>query len=218
MATRQSQKPKPKLKPFLWRELEPKPVIGVDEAGCGCLAGPVFAAAVILAEGRNPGYTDSKLLTQKQREEFCLHIQEHHQVCVASASVAEIDHHNIFHAARLAMRRAIEGLAIDRPAHVLVDGAHPIKGLRMSFVQTPLVKGDLRATPISAASIVAKVSRDRYMCDLAKRFPHYGFEIHKGYATEQHRQSLRNYGPCSEHRRSFTGVKEYYPDIQGSLW
>ena len=146
-------------------------------------------------------------MSEKRREELLSLIEREHRWAVGFASVAEIDRLNIFRASLLAMRRAVIGLALVEPkAHLLVDGKFRIPRMPRGFLQTPLVQGDSRAEPISAASIVAKVTRDRFMKTLAKKFPDYGFEIHKGYATALHRDMLAAMGPCKFHRRHFNGV------------
>lgn len=191
-----------------WKEFSPGPVIGVDEVGRGCLAGPVYASAVIFrSEALNDLVTDSKLLSEKRREELAELILKEHHVGIGSASVEEIDELNILNAALLAMKRAVEKLGV-ASGHVLVDGNKKIPDLA-GFQQTTIVKGDLRVAPISAASIVAKVTRDRLMKSLGEQYPVYGFEVHKGYSTPVHKQSIVTHGPCSEHRRSFAGVKEH---------
>lgn len=192
-----------------WKSYLPAPVIGVDEVGRGCLAGPVYAgAAILLCETLESELTDSKLLSESKREILAKKIKLHHKVSIAWASEEEIEKYNIFHAAFLAMRRAIEGLGVES-GHILVDGKFPIPNMK-GFKQTALVKGDLRATPISAAAICAKVARDQFMLSLAKEFPGYGFDKHKGYATVQHRQAIQNLGVTPIHRKSFGGVKEYW--------
>lgn len=193
-----------------WRTFAPAPIIGVDEVGRGCLAGPVYAAAVsfnsdILCEL----VTDSKLLSEARREELFTEILKHHQVGIGFASVQEIDEINILQASMLAMRRAIKKLGVSS-GHILVDGHMKIPRMSKAFTQTPVVKGDLRVALISAASIVAKVTRDQWMKDLARKYPQYGFELHKGYGTSFHQQSLAEHGPCKLHRRTFAGVKEYF--------
>lgn len=196
--------------PFDWSIVVPTPCVGVDEAGRGCLAGPVYAGAVILDPSANlDELTDSKLLSEDRREQIFEVILKEHRVGVGFATPLEIEQLNILNAAFLAMRRAIEALRI-AGGHVLVDGNMKIRGLE-GWHQTPLVKGDLRAAPISAASIVAKVSRDRYMRELAIRYPQYGFERHKGYCTSDHKDAIAKFGPCAEHRKSFAGVREYWP-------
>lgn len=196
------------LEKINWRKLNPAPVIGVDEVGRGCLAGPVFAgAAILMSDAFENELTDSKLLTELKRETLSKEILKHHKVCIAWASEEEIEKLNIFHASLLAMKRAVEGLGV-RSGHLLVDGKFPIPDMN-SFVQTPLIKGDLRATPVSAAAICAKVARDHLMHSLAEEFPGYGFEKHKGYATEVHRKAIKELGPIRVHRRLFGGVREY---------
>ncbi len=176
-------------------------VCGVDEAGRGPLAGPVFAAAVVLPQGLViPGINDSKKLSEKKREALFDVIREQAVTYgIASASEEEIDAYNILQATFLAMRRAVAGLAA-RPQLVLVDGNQdPILNLPTQTV----VKGDALSASIAAASILAKVSRDRYMLTLAKQYPQYGFEQHKGYGTKAHYQALTQYGISPAHRRSF---------------
>ncbi|ASD63625.1 ribonuclease HII [Bdellovibrio bacteriovorus] len=191
-----------------WRDYSPTPIIGVDEVGRGCLAGPVYAAAVIFkSDALNDLVTDSKLLSEKRREELADLILKEHIVGIGSASVEEIDEINILNASLLAMKRAVEKLGVKK-GHVLVDGNKKIPNLK-GFEQSTIVKGDLRVAPISAASIVAKVTRDRLMKDLGAMYPLYGFEVHKGYSTPIHKQSIVDHGPCIAHRRSFAGVKEY---------
>jgi ribonuclease HII len=191
-----------------WKEFSHAPIIGVDEVGRGCLAGPVYAAAVIFkSEMFEDLVTDSKLLSEKRREElFDLILKEHH-VGIGSASVEEIDEINILQASLLAMKRAVENLNVPK-GHVLVDGNKIIPNLK-GFKQTTIVKGDLRVAPISAASIVAKVTRDRLMKELGEKHPFYGFEIHKGYSTPVHKDAIVAHGPCLHHRRTFAGVKEH---------
>lgn len=188
---------------FNWRDLAPWPVIGIDEAGRGSLAGPVYAAAVILIsdEGLDE-FRDSKRLTALQRERLAALLLERHRVGVGRASAKEIDRYNIHLASILAMRRAVRDLGVET-GHLIVDGRHRITKLS-AFRQTTLVKGDDRAAPISAASIIAKWTRDGYMVQLARRFPGYSFEEHKGYATAAHREALQSRGVCREHRARFT--------------
>lgn len=194
-----------------WRAYEPAPVIGVDEVGRGCLAGPVYAGAALLMSEIGEGeLTDSKLISEDRRETLAKLIVANHKVCVAWASEEEIDRLNIFGASLLAMRRAVEGLGVSG-GHLLVDGKFKIPDLPQ-FVQTPLIKGDLRATPISAAAICAKVARDQFMQKLALEYPGYGFEKHKGYATAEHRLAIEKLGPCRVHRRTFGGVREFWTE------
>lgn len=189
-----------------WSVFLPAPIIGVDEAGRGCLAGPVVAGAVILSGplSKRRLFKDSKLLSAERRDELFLRIQENHQYCVGIATVEEIERLNILHAALLAMQRAVEGLKVVA-GHALVDGKFKFPAIA-GIEQSTFIKGDLRVEPIGAASIVAKVSRDRMMVQLAEEFPDYAFEIHKGYATELHRERLAKVGPCAHHRRGFAGV------------
>lgn len=179
-------------------------VAGVDEAGRGPLAGPVVAAAVIL----NPekpilGLADSKVLTEKQRDNLCLLI-EAEAACwaVGRAEPEEIDRLNILQATMLAMQRAVAALSL-APHHVQVDGNRcPQLGCSVEAV----VQGDATVAAISAASILAKVARDREMQEWHRHYPQYEFDQHKGYPTVRHRQLLAQYGPCPLHRRSFAPV------------
>jgi ribonuclease HII len=181
-------------------------VAGVDEAGRGPLAGPVVAAAVILDDLKPiRGLNDSKKLTPRTRDRL---FDEIHAkalcFCIAQASVEEIDELNILHATMLAMRRAVEGLRL-RPHKVLVDGNRlPI----LKIAAEAIVKGDAKVKAISAASILAKVHRDRLCLQLHARHPQYGFDGHKGYPTPAHLAALRAHGACPEHRRSFAPVRE----------
>jgi ribonuclease HII len=177
---------------------------GVDEAGRGPLAGPVVAAAVILDEGRRiRGLADSKVLSPLQRERLYDQIREKALCCaVGEASVAEIDTLNIFHATMLAMKRAVDGLRL-RPAKVLVDGNRLPK---IDVLCEAIVGGDAKVKSISAASIIAKVTRDRMLEQLHQEFPQYGFAAHKGYSTPEHLLALRTHGPCVHHRRGFSPV------------
>jgi len=178
---------------------------GVDEVGRGPLAGPVVAAAVILEERRTiRGLNDSKLLSAEERERLDREIRKRAiSFCVASASVAEIDTLNILRAALLAMRRAVEGLGV-QPQIVLVDGNQRPE-LQMP-VRT-VVGGDAKVRSISAASIIAKVHRDRLCLQLHEEHPQYGFDSHKGYSTPEHLSALREHGACPHHRRSFAPVR-----------
>ena len=181
-------------------------ICGVDEAGRGPLAGPVCAAAVILPEHLQiPGLTDSKKLTDKKRRELFPLIQEQAVAYgIGLASEAEIDEINILQATFLAMRRALEQLPV-QPELALIDGNRETDfGLPVKTV----VKGDSLSANIAAASILAKVTRDNLMLELAEQYPEYGFDIHKGYGTKAHYDALRQYGPCPIHRRSF--LKKFY--------
>lgn len=207
------------LEPIDWRSFRPHPVIGVDEVGRGCLAGPVYAGAcLLLSEKHLELLTDSKLLSESRREMICPLIEQTHAVSIACASEEEIDELNILQASLLAMKRAVEDLQKKlglTMGHVLVDGKFKIPDLK-DFEQTPIIKGDLRAAPISAAAIVAKVKRDQLMSQLGKEFPQYGFEKHKGYASLVHRKAIEKWGPSPYHRKSFSGVKEYLGATAGS--
>ena len=178
-----------------------QPICGVDEAGAGPLVGRVYAAAVILPEGwEHPWLGDSKKVTEKRREVLFEEIvQQAVSWSVAWASEQEIDEINILNARMLAMRRAMEGLSV-KPALALVDGNRSPGG---EIPVVTVVKGDGKSASIAAASILAKVSRDRYMVDLAKEYPQYAFEKHKGYGTKLHYERLREYGPSRVHRRTF---------------
>ena len=181
------------------------PVCGCDEAGAGPLAGPVYAAAVILPLGEDiPGLNDSKKLTEKRREELFPLIQRK-AVCwsVASVSAEEIDRTDILSARMKAMQLAIDGLA-QAPAFALVDGNrdHGKHGA-ITTEHICIVKGDSLSASIAAASILAKVSRDHYMLEMAREYPRYAFERHKGYGTKLHYEQLRAYGPSPIHRRTF---------------
>lgn len=186
-------------------------VAGIDEAGRGPLAGPVVAAAVILpADCAIDGLTDSKKLTARRREELAPAIKESAIAwAIARADAAEIDSLNIFQATFLAMRRAVIGLRV-LPDAVVVDGKHLPK---LEFYGRPvegraIIGGDATVASISAASVLAKVERDRMMCLLDGAFPQYGFAQHKGYGTREHRESLLKFGPCPQHRRSFRPLSE----------
>lgn len=177
---------------------------GVDEAGRGPLAGPVVAAAVILDDlNRIKGLADSKKLTALRRERLFDEIRAKALACcIAEASVEEIDRLNILQATLLAMRRAVDGLRLV-PTKVLVDGN------RLPMLRMPaeaIVKGDAKVPAISAASILAKVHRDRLCLALHEAHPQYGFATHKGYPTPEHLAALRTHGACEEHRRSFAPV------------
>ena len=179
---------------------------GIDEAGRGPLAGPVVAAAVILDDLRPiRGLADSKTLTPRGRERLHDRIMADALcVAVAEASVEEIDRLNVLQATLLAMQRAVERLRLS-PQRALVDG-NRLPSLKMPALA--VVKGDALVPAISAASIIAKVRRDRLCLELHERFPVYGFAGHKGYPTPEHLAALREHGPCPEHRRSFAPVRE----------
>ncbi len=178
---------------------------GVDEAGRGPLAGPVVAAAVILDElAPIKGLRDSKVLTARARERLFDEIRARALCCsIAQASVEEIDTLNILQATLLAMQRAVDGLRL-RPHKVLVDGNRlPV----LTMAAQAIVKGDAKVRAISAASILAKVYRDRLCQELHAQHPEYGFGGHKGYPTAAHLAALRAHGPCAQHRRSFAPVR-----------
>lgn len=182
-------------------------VAGMDEVGRGPLAGPVCAAIVVLDRNRPPPRVDdSKVLTSKAREalfaEICASARA---ISFASASAREIDRINIRQATHLAMRRAAAGLAL-APSHILVDGADPPPGLPCDA--TAIVKGDSLSLSIAAASIVAKVLRDRMMTRLATFHPEYEFEKHVGYATARHLAALEAHGPCRHHRMTFSPMRQ----------
>lgn len=181
-------------------------VAGVDETGRGPLAGPVVAAAVILDDLRPiAGLADSKKLSPAKRERLFDEIRAKALCCsVAEASVEEIDRLNILQATMLAMRRAVEGLRL-KPVKVLVDG-NRLPPLPM--MAEAIIKGDSKVAAISAASILAKVTRDRWCDSYHAEFPVYGFEGHKGYGTAEHLAALREHGPCPQHRRSFAPVAQ----------
>ncbi|SAK64080.1 ribonuclease HII [Caballeronia fortuita] len=191
-------------------------ICGVDEAGRGPLAGPVVAAAVIFdpAKPRINGLDDSKALSAKRREELYEKIVDRALAfCIASASVEEIDTINILHASMLAMKRAVEGLSV-MPTLVKVDGNRcPVLSIRSEAV----IGGDALIKQISAASILAKVTRDRMLVELHETFPMYGFDAHSGYGTPQHLKALREHGPCEHHRRSFAPVREAHALVFGSV-
>ena len=178
------------------------PVIcGVDEAGRGPLAGDVYAAAVVLDDETLIDYlNDSKKISESRREKLYDEIIDRAKAyCIATATVEEIDRLNILEATMLAMKRAVEGLGI-KPDMAMVDGN------RLPELDCPaqcVIKGDATSASIAAASVLAKVSRDRYMKDIAEKYPQYGFEQHKGYGTALHCEMLRKYGPSEVHRRTF---------------
>lgn len=186
------------------------PVIcGVDEAGRGPLAGDVYAAAVVLDSGVTIDYlNDSKKLSEKRREELFDVIKEKARAyCIATASVEEIDRLNILNAAMLAMKRAVEGLGI-APDLALIDGN---KLPDISGKAQYVIKGDAVSASIAAASVLAKVARDRYMKELAEKYPQYVFEKHKGYGTKLHYECIEKYGISEVHRRTF--LKKLYDKV-----
>lgn len=202
MPSKKSSRAEPRQKRLDWDPLGL--LAGVDEAGRGPLAGPVVAAAVILDDTKRIlGLADSKVLTPLQRDKLYDRIREKALCCsVGSASVQEIDDLNILHATMLAMRRAVEGLRL-KPVKVLVDGN---RLPQLEVLSEAIVGGDAKVKSISAASIIAKVTRDRLLEELHQEFPQYGFAAHKGYGTPEHLEALRVHGPCIHHRRHFAPV------------
>lgn len=181
-------------------------ICGVDEAGRGPLAGDVYAAAVVFSEGVEIEYlNDSKKISEKCRELlYDVIVEKADAYCVATASVEEIDSMNILQATMLAMKRAVEGLGI-APDIALVDGNKlPDLGCEARYV----IKGDATSASISAASVLAKVSRDRYMKQIAEKYPQYAFEKHKGYGTKLHYEMLEKYGVSDVHRKTF--LRKFY--------
>jgi ribonuclease HII len=198
----------------LWRSGLTR-VAGVDEVGVGPLAGPVVAAAVIVPPNMKlRGVDDSKLLTAALREELAAKIQASAVgVGIGIVDVADIDRLNIYHAALEAMRRAVEALQVP-PEHIVVD-ARQIPNVTVP--QTPLIDGDARCYSVAAASIVAKVTRDRLMRELHERYPQYGFRENMGYGTPRHLAAIEEYGPSLVHRRSFAPVRELWlPGMRAS--
>lgn len=194
----------------------PVPLIGIDEVGRGCLAGPVCAGVVILND-KFPvkHFLDSKTLTEEKRETLALEIRTHHHWALGWASVEEVDQINIRQATFLAMARAVHSLEQKiqdqlniKAGTLLIDGRDRVSDLK-DYNQLPIIKGDQHLRCISAASIIAKVARDQLMAELAKEFPVYGFEKHKGYATETHRAAIESFKPTIHHRKTFGGVKEH---------
>jgi ribonuclease HII len=203
---------KPRQVPLVF----PEPVglwAGVDEAGRGPLAGPVVAAAVTLDDKKRIlGLADSKILTPLQRDKLYDKIREKALCCsVGMSSVEEIDELNIFHATMLAMKRAVEGLRL-KPVKVLVDGNRLPK---LDILSEAIVDGDAKVKSISAASIIAKVTRDRMLVELHEAFPQYGFAAHKGYSTPEHLEALRVHGPCVHHRKHFAPVAAQFAMAEG---
>lgn len=225
------------LGPFDWQSLKPSPVIGIDEVGRGCLAGPVYSGAVIVPESvieqlEAAGVTDSKQISEKKRGGLAELIFETCLFGLGSASSQEIDEINILQATFLSMKRALMDLEsrfgdkldlspLGLPTgHLLIDGNQkvPFRGVTLedkgfqrwaATTQTTLIKGDSRALPIAAASIIAKVTRDRLMIAADEEFPVYGFKGHKGYAAAVHRKAIEEHGPTPLHRKTFGGVREF---------
>lgn len=192
---------------------------GVDEAGCGPLAGPVVAAAVVFPNSwletglpsKFRGLNDSKQLTGEEREKFFDRIQSHPEIhsAITIVNVETIDRINIRQAAWQGMNQSLDKLQ-PRVEHVLVDG---LRIRWLPYLQTPLVQGDAKSYSIAAASVLAKVTRDRLMRDLDKQFPGYGFAEHKGYSTPQHFEAIQKLGPCPIHRKSFAPFKSEEPEL-----
>ena len=182
-------------------------VAGIDEAGRGPLAGPVVAAAVILPETFDlPGLNDSKLISEKKRNQlYPLIHKQALAVGIGVGRVSEVDQINILQATLKGMSRAVGRLSL-QPDFLLVDGITPIP---IAIEQKTLKKGDSRSLSIAAASVIAKVVRDRIMVAYDRLFPEYGFAAHKGYGSQRHRDAISKYGPCICHRRTFAGVKEH---------
>lgn len=198
---------------FKLEKIHPTPLAGVDEAGCAPLAGPVVAAAVILDRDKFPrGIDDSKALPAATREAICARLRKVAIVGVGVASVEEIDRLNIYWARMLAMSRAVDALAVD-PAMVLVDGNRCPRWERPSLA---IVAGDTKCRSIAAASIIAKVTRDKIMLEYSREHPGYGWQTNKGYGTPEHLRALRALGPTPLHRRSFSPVQQYSLELLAS--
>ena len=205
----------------MWEKTPGLVLAGVDEAGRGCLAGPVVAGAVSMPDelaerlyaGELAGLTDSKQLTALRREAFFEILSNTPGVALATGwcSAKEIDRFNILVATHRAMRRAVEGLPF-KVDHVLVDGL-PVKGLPCP--STAIVKGDAKSFLIAAASVAAKVSRDHFMVKLHAQYPQYGFAAHKGYGVHEHMAALFKYGSCPEHRHTFRPVQDVEQKLPG---
>ena len=177
---------------------------GVDEVGRGPLCGPVVTACVVLPKDFVlDGLTDSKKLSEKKRNIFYDYITKHAiSYAIGECSPEEIDEYNIYEATKIAMKRAIDKVNKEvKLEHVLIDAMK----LDLSIPSTSIIKGDLLSQSISAASVIAKVTRDRYMIALSEKYPQYGFEKHKGYGTKEHIELLCRYGPCPIHRKTFIG-------------
>lgn len=185
-------------------------VAGIDEVGRGPLAGPVVAASVILPRDCDyRRYVDSKKLTPDRRERLAEELTEiGAMIGVGVVSEQKIDQLNILQASLLAMKRSLENLRV-QPDFLLVDGKFPVP---VALPQRPLIKGESRSASIAAASIVAKVTRDDLMRQHHLHYPHYGFLKNMGYPTAEHRQALAKHGPCPLHRRTFSGVREFFPE------
>ncbi|MFO7937451.1 MAG: ribonuclease HII [Kiritimatiellia bacterium] len=208
----------------LWSRTPALVLAGVDEAGRGCLAGPVVAGAVsmsadtaeFLYKGELAALTDSKKLTVAKREFFFKLLAANQDVSLSTGwcSSQEIDDLNILSATHLAMRRALENMPL-KPQYALIDGL-PVKGLPCE--SEAIVKGDSKSFLIAAASVAAKVLRDRYMVELDQKYPGYGFAEHKGYGTSRHISALHSLGACCWHRRSFRPVQDVIHCLPGFEW
>lgn len=203
-------------------------VAGIDEVGRGPLAGPVVAACVILPADSTYGiFKDSKSINARRRQELHAVLTATGAIVgIGSADPREIEQINILQASLLAMKRALDDCTVKNkgcaPHHLLVDGTFRVPSI---IPQRTLVRGESKSASIAAASIVAKVVRDRFMAEAHRQFPHYGFLRHQGYPTKEHRQAISRYGPCLLHRRTFRGVSEHFTDnrpvssvIQCTLW
>lgn len=181
-------------------------IAGVDEVGRGPLVGPVVTACVILPEHFElPGLTDSKKLSEKKREELFIKIQEQALgIGIGIMSEEVIDEVNIYEATKLAMKKAIMNCPI-RPEHILIDAMK----LDLDIPSTSIIKGDLKSVTISAASVIAKVTRDKMMYELDEKYPMYDFKNNKGYPTKKHVEAIEKYGIIKEHRKTFAPVKDY---------
>ncbi len=191
-------------------------LLGVDEVGRGCIAGPVCAGVVIFrpeSKSDLSRYVDSKTISEEKREALALEIQSEHMSALGWSTVEEVDELNIRQASLLAMKRAVDSLLVDHKIKfedclILVDGRDIIPDLA-HIDQHSVIKGDQLVRQISAASIVAKVARDKFMKEFATKHTEYGFEKHKGYGTETHRNAIKKFGITEQHRKTFGGVKEY---------
>jgi ribonuclease HII len=185
-------------------------IIGVDEVGRGCLFGPVVSSAVVLrGDHSHLGLTDSKKLSEKKREQIFEELFDgDHLIGIGQASPSEIDEINILQASLLSMKRAVQALdvSLDDQSHIFVDGTFKIPGIEPRIKQTTLIKGEMKEPSIAAASIVAKVFRDRLISAMEESYPGYGLKGHKGYPTKTHKEALSKLGPTDQHRKSFKGV------------
>jgi ribonuclease HII len=193
-------------------------VAGIDEAGRGPLAGPVVAGCVILPPECDSGiYRDSKKLTALQRDKLYIQLHDSGAVIgIGIAEVAEIEQINVLQASLLAMRRAVEDCgSVREPAFLLVDGTFRVP---LDLPQQTLTRGESKSASIAAASIIAKVTRDRLMKEYHEQYPQYNFQQHKGYPTKAHRAAVAEFGPCPIHRKTFKGVREYIGQGAGEVY